>query len=229
MITKTKNNKIILNSMTRCAFPVTNFPRVLRKVSKHCRKHEDDVEIFDPFKRAWFDGSYQDDDEMRSIENYEEYIESLESSDGLGYPDYVKVSFVNDQVNHGVFATREISKGEFIGVYSGEIGFGDYHEKDASSYLFEMLDDIVYVDAKNGGNFTRYINHTTPENCNVMSLLYLMETSRFGRVFTIPIIILYANESIQAGEQLLYDYGNDYWDVLGVNPKAITPQTYTLN
>jgi len=222
---KSYKDKLILNSRMRWPFPVTPFPRILRQVSKHCRKYEAEIEKFDPVDCFWLG----DEEEMSSIENYPEFLEALESSDGPGYPDYVAVSFVNDQVNYGVFATRDIPKGEFIGIYSGELGFGNYHEKEESSYLFELLDDIVYVEAKNSGNFTRFINHTSSENGNVESLLYLIETTQFGRVFMIPIVILYACQPILAGEQLLYDYGKEYWNDIGIQPKAITPRTYTLN
>ena len=225
---ETVRQKLVLPPVMRYPFPKTIFPRVFRHVHKYCQKH-DDVEVFDPYEMEWFDGTNVDDDEMSSVQYYEKYMHALNSSEGPGYPDYVSVSFVDDEVNYGVFATVDIPRGEFIGIYTGELGFGDFYDRDESMYLFEMLDDVIYVDAHRSGNFTRYINHTSPENCNLQSLLYLMEIQRFGRSFTLPIIILYASRPLEKGEQLLYDYGQEYWTLLGVKPQAITPKTFMLN
>jgi len=149
----------------RYAFPRSPFPRIYRQITRHCLKHGD-VAFFDPAEVEWIDGTYQFDGDLCSIANYESYIEALTDPGGPGYPDYVTISFINDDVNYGVFATEDIPKGEFIGIYTGELGYGNYHEIENSCYIFEVLDEEIYVDGDRCGNFTRYINHTSRENCN---------------------------------------------------------------
>jgi len=222
---QTQSQRIILPTVMRFPVPQSPFPRIYRQVNRHCLRHGD-VAFFDPTEVEWVDGTYQLDGDLCSIQNYDAYIKALMIPEGPGYPDYVTISYINEDVNCGVFAAEEISPGEFIGIYTGDLGYGNYHEIEESCYIFEMLDDEIYVDADRCGNFTRFINHSSPENCNCQSLLYMTEVNRFGRHFTIPIIILYASNPIEKGEQLLFDYGDEYWKLMDVAPRAITPKTY---
>jgi SET domain-containing protein len=110
----------------------------------------------------------------------------------------------------GVFASRDIARGERIIEYAGlRISHGEADaecgDDEASSrhhtFLF-AVDDRVVIDAGRGGNEARFINHSCDPNCEIV-------VAR-RRVF------IHALRDIATGEELLYDY----W--------YITDESYTL-
>lgn len=100
----------------------------------------------------------------------------------------------------GVFAVTPIAQGERIIEYVGEVI--DWpealrrhpHDPDDPNHTFYFsLDDGRVIDAKVGGNSSRWINHACEPNCQAD------ETD--GRVF------IRALRDLQPGEELFYDYG----------------------
>lgn len=99
----------------------------------------------------------------------------------------------------GMFATRVIKKGAGIIEYLGErISHTEadrrHSKKDADdghTFLFTVNSRVV-IDAGVGGNEARYINHSCEPNCEVIN--------DKGRLF------VEAAKTIQAGEELKYDY-----------------------
>ena len=100
----------------------------------------------------------------------------------------------------GVFAARDISKGETLIEYVGEIISAqeaeDRHPHDPENpnhtFYFQVDEDKV-IDALHGGNSARWINHCCTPNCkpDVVD----------GRVF------IKAKKNISMGDELNYDYG----------------------
>ncbi len=108
-----------------------------------------------------------------------------------------------------------IAPGTFLGEYTGRIVIVPQAEVEALSqangYLFvlgllgpfmhEGVMSQAFIDAKPAGNHTRFANHAFAPNCASGSVLL----DDGWHVF------LAANRAIQAGEQLVYDYGKAYW------------------
>ena len=100
----------------------------------------------------------------------------------------------------GVFAVQDIAEGEVLVEYTGEvIGWQeaqDRHPHDPlqpnHTFYFHVDEDHV-IDAKFGGNSSRWINHSCNPNC------YADEQGH--RIF------ITALRNIKAGEELNYDYG----------------------
>ncbi|GAA4426434.1 SET domain-containing protein [Acidovorax lacteus] len=100
----------------------------------------------------------------------------------------------------GVFALVDIAAGEVLIEYTGEVitwdEAQDRHPHDPAqpnhTFYFHVDEDRV-IDAKFGGNSSRWINHSCEPNC------YADE--RDGRIF------ITALRNIHAGEELSYDYG----------------------
>ncbi len=99
----------------------------------------------------------------------------------------------------GVFATRDIRKGEVIGEYLGErISHAEanwrYRDRDAQdnhTFLFTVSSRTV-IDATRQGNDTRFINHRCDPNCEPQI--------RRSRVFIV------ATRLIRAGDELGFEY-----------------------
>lgn len=100
----------------------------------------------------------------------------------------------------GAFAARDLAEGERIGVYEGrrysprEVKRRDWDHD--LTYVFGLTDGSV-IDASNGGNATRHLNHSCAPNC----VAYEEQGAR-GRT----IIAFYALRAILAGEELFLDY-----------------------
>lgn len=100
----------------------------------------------------------------------------------------------------GVYALVDLAEGETIIEYVGEVITWDEalrrHPHDPSdpnhTFYFHIDEDHV-IDAKVGGNSSRWINHSCEPNCQA-------EVTD-GRVF------IRALRNIRAGEELFYDYG----------------------
>lgn len=100
----------------------------------------------------------------------------------------------------GVFATRRIAKGERLIEYKGEritwqeaerrypIDPVPYH-----TFLFEIGDGEMCIDAERKGNAAKWINHACNPNCEAVE-------DEEERIF------IEAVRAIRPGEELTYDY-----------------------
>ena len=100
----------------------------------------------------------------------------------------------------GVYALQPIAAGERIIEYTGErISWPEalrrhpHDPADPHHTFYFHIDDTQVIDAKYGGNTSRWINHACEPNCE-------SETTG-GRVF------IKALRDLMPGEELFYDYG----------------------
>ena len=101
---------------------------------------------------------------------------------------------------NGVFAVQDIAEGETIIEYVGEVvswpeaqARHPHDPSDPNHTFYFHIDESRVIDAKVGGNSSRWINHSCDPNCQA--------DEREGRVF------IKALRNIAAGEELHYDYG----------------------
>jgi uncharacterized protein len=100
----------------------------------------------------------------------------------------------------GVFALQNLAEGEVLIEYVGEIISWDealrrhpHDPHDPNHTFYFHIDDKHVIDAKVGGNSSRWINHSCDPNCEA--------DEDNGRVF------IKALRNIKTGEELFYDYG----------------------
>jgi len=100
----------------------------------------------------------------------------------------------------GVFALQDIAEGETVIEYVGQIitwkeaqRRHPHDPKDPNHTFYFHVDEKRVIDAKVGGNSSRWINHSCNPNCEA--------DEEEGRVF------IKALRNIKAGEELNYDYG----------------------
>jgi len=109
----------------------------------------------------------------------------------------------------GLYATRDLEKGQMVIEYIGEVIRSDltdvrekkYEAQNRGIYMFRLDDDRV-LDATMSGGMARYINHSCGPNC-------VTETVDVDRDLH---IIIFANERILRGDELCYDYKFDFED-----------------
>ena len=100
----------------------------------------------------------------------------------------------------GVFALADLAEGEKLIEYTGEVitwkealRRHPHDPKDPNHTFYFHMDKKHVIDAKVGGNSSRWINHSCKPNCEA--------DEEKGRVF------IKALRNIKAGEELFYDYG----------------------
>lgn len=97
----------------------------------------------------------------------------------------------------GLFALVPIRKGEFILEYTGTRITTAVADKLPTRYLFEIDEDWT-IDGSPRSNTARYINHSCDPNCEADIV--------DGK------ILITAAKNILAGEELTFDYGEEYFD-----------------
>jgi SET domain-containing protein len=101
---------------------------------------------------------------------------------------------------NGVFAVQNLAEGEVLIEYVGQIiswkealRRHPHDPSDPNHTFYFHIDENRVIDAKYGGNSSRWINHSCAPNCEA--------DEDEGRVF------IKALRNIKAGEELFYDYG----------------------
>jgi len=111
----------------------------------------------------------------------------------------VKLKVKRSSAGLGLFADEPIRKGTMVIEYVGEIITNAEADRRGGKYLFN-IDSKWTVDGKGRDNIARYINHSCNPNC---------ESSTKGKR-----IFIHATRDIASGEELCYDYGEEYFDEL---------------
>ena len=114
----------------------------------------------------------------------------------------IRTSTIED-AGMGLFARHAIGEEDTIGYYTGEvITEKEFHDPDRpfSAYVLWVTKDHILVGEGPKANYTRYINHYDEPNAFLI-VSSRWKTARFQ-----------ALRSIEPGEEIFFDYGEDYWE-----------------
>ncbi|XP_059193484.1 lysine methyltransferase 5Ab [Centropristis striata] len=110
----------------------------------------------------------------------------------------------------GIFAVKDFKRGEFVVEYHGDLlelheaklreaQYAQDPQKGCYMYYFQYQCKTYCVDAtEETGRLGRLINHSKSGNCQ----------TRLHPIDDTPHLILVASRDVEAGEELLYDYGD---------------------
>ena len=109
----------------------------------------------------------------------------------------------------GVFAAQGIAEGTFLGSYDGEVLDGAqfarrYGDRDVPEYVVR-IDGDAYIDGKvaaQGDAYTPALFNDGGARSNVV---------RYCATRRPPRVDFFAGRDIRPGEELLFDYGSQYW------------------
>lgn len=116
------------------------------------------------------------------------------------------ISWVNDQIGYGLFADEDLPSGAYIGEYCGFVRRLSRFHHDENSFclhyptIFWSFEYFV-VDALNEGNELRFMNHSSEPNVEPFSAV---DRRLLHQIFL-------TSKPVSKGEQLLFDYGSDFW------------------
>ena len=141
-------------------------------------------------------------------------------------PEFLEISYSKnfEKAGLGIIAKKYIKKGTFLGNYTGEIHSNHKCRYNNCMYNFNTIKDnkVVNICAQdlNLSNWTRFMNSSLSndeiENVTVITCdnneTYIKKNGE--KVNLNGSIIFYAKKNIFIGEELLYNYGVNYNNIL---------------
>ncbi|TRY93170.1 hypothetical protein DNTS_012857 [Danionella cerebrum] len=119
--------------------------------------------------------------------------------------------FRTERMGWGVRTLQDIPEGAFVCEFAGEIiSDGEANIRENDSYMFNLdnkVGEVYCIDAQFYGNVSRFMNHLCEPNLFPVRVFTKHQDMRF------PSIAFFASKSIQAGEELGFDYGDHYWQI----------------
>ncbi|MEO0508523.1 MAG: SET domain-containing protein-lysine N-methyltransferase [Verrucomicrobiota bacterium] len=103
----------------------------------------------------------------------------------------------------GLFARTAISEEDTIGYYTGKLmSEKEFHREDRpfNAYVLWVCRTCIIDGEGAGSNYTRFINHSDEPNAFLV-VSTRWKTARFE-----------ALRDIEPGEEIFFDYGEDYWE-----------------
>lgn len=118
-----------------------------------------------------------------------------------------------NEAGYGLFAKEDIPAFTLIGEYTGIVKKKPWESPKKNRYLMQYPIGFFslftwVVDAKEQGNYCRWINHSKKKNVVIQSFLY-------DGLIHLGIV---SSEKIPRGRQILLNYGDLYWRQLKETP-----------
>ncbi|MBS0634477.1 MAG: SET domain-containing protein-lysine N-methyltransferase [Verrucomicrobia bacterium] len=115
----------------------------------------------------------------------------------------VAIKWIDDVMGYGLFAKNFIAKESFIGQYTGIV---TKEIPESTAYCMQLPTKFwslrrYYIDAESAGNELRFANHSDTPSMRPYCLIDR------GLVH----VGFFALADIEAGRELTFDYGRDYW------------------
>jgi hypothetical protein len=178
---------------------------------------------------------------LKKVETYQKNLTEH------GLPPFLQIAEVNHYIETGVFlkpTAKALKPGTFIGIYTGEYELVLSTETKNNHYAYDVATGLkikqkhlplirsqgknitvkeeysIQTNAAAKGNFTRYINHSSVKN-NIEAFTRTLPDGTIE-------VCLFTSKKICPGEQLLSNYGGQYWAVLPIIPEPVTPRSYKL-
>ena len=123
----------------------------------------------------------------------------------------VTIAWIDETFGYGVWTNRNLPAFTFIGEYTGVLRRPQFFKDRENYYCFNYYITMSFweqnlwapylIDARDGSNFIRYINHSDEPNLDMASAYH------DGMLH----ILFFTKTFIPKGTQLGYDYGPIYW------------------
>lgn len=109
-----------------------------------------------------------------------------------------QLTVLRSHSGRGLFTKERIPKGSFVIEYVGRPATAKQMRDNRGKYLF-WTSDTAMIDGNVPENIARFINHSCAPNCEVR-----LHRRRLH---------VFAIRTIQPGEELSYDYGDEYFEL----------------
>lgn len=169
-----------------------------------------DPDYVEKYERAWkrFYGKMDQSESVQRSKKFDAALWRMENlKDDLPFTKSVDICFINERVGYGVFAKENIPPHTILITYGGILRPDKLiNPSNDSTFMFSDFPSFS-IDAAHAGNWARFMNHS-PEGSKHTNVIAWEHYSQWG-----PRIMFTAGkQGIKKGDQLLYSYGEDYWD-----------------
>ncbi len=159
------------------------------------------------YTKAWkkFRNEFELCGSVRRHQRFDKLLKRVEQlGDDLPFTHLVEIRYINKDVGYGVFAKQYIRPYTLLNLYGGILRHDEaIAEDNDSTFMFSNFPDFS-IDAAKVGNWCRFMNHSET-GTNVIAWEHY---SKWG-----PRILFTAGrKGIRKGAQLLYSYGDSYWE-----------------
>lgn len=123
-----------------------------------------------------------------------------------GHTENVAIKWIDQEMGYGLFAEGPIEKDTYIGQYAGVVRKIRRFAPEINGYCMHLPTrfwsfDYFVIDAEKAGNELRFANHSDEPNMRPFCVIDR----------NLVHIGFFAKRHIEAGEELTFDYGKDYW------------------
>jgi hypothetical protein len=165
-----------------------------------------------------------------------------------GVIDGLAICFINDLIGYGCFVQRDVAKGEHVCAYMGIVSeasmvgannayimdMNPWHISIEANAYFGIIDipdpwPKMVVDGSDFGNEARFVNHievgallmgTSSRAANLDVRSFFCSGRPGEETFDLFHVVLVAARDIEAGEELRFDYSDEYWRDSGSAPES---------
>ena len=162
------------------------------------------------YKRAW--KKFLDENEPAGSEarrkKFDRLLETIEElGDDLPFTTRIEIRHISKTVGYGVFAKEKIPPYSLLNHYAGFMRPDKAIAiNNDSTFMFSEFPSFS-LDAAKQGNWCRFMNHSPPRHPHT-NVVAWEHYSKWG-----PRILFTAgHKGIKKGDQLLYSYGDQYWE-----------------
>jgi hypothetical protein len=111
------------------------------------------------------------------------------------------IKFISDDLGFGLFADQNFKKDDYVGEFCGTITSNP--DPSSDNYNYSYLDDTdIVIAPRKIGNELQFANHSKNANVDWKHIVGIDNKEH---------VIFVAVNAIKKGEQILIDYGDDYW------------------
>ncbi len=169
-----------------------------------------DPKVQERYDRAWkrFLKKHEPCGSAYRRKRFDSLLKRIEKQgDDLLFTERFEIRYISKKVGYGVFAKQYIPPYSLLNSYGGVLKPDKLIATDNdSTFMFSDFTSFS-IDAQKTGNWCRFMNHS-PEGNSHTNVVAWEHYSKWG-----PRIIFTAcHKGIKKGDQLLYSYGDSYWE-----------------
>jgi hypothetical protein len=110
------------------------------------------------------------------------------------------IKYIGKNIGHGLFADQNFKKGDFIGEFCGTVTSKPHSSSDDYNYSYDDVDLVIAP--RKIGNELQFANHSENPNVDWKHIV--------GKDQKVHVIFV-AIKNIKKNDQILINYGEDYW------------------